>query len=201
MITCQSCGKAKPDDEFGFRDKAHGIRQKRCRACFSEYNRARYEASREETKKRVYEYKASNPEKVLKTRLATCLKNPTHVNAYRVIEAAVKAGELEKSEKCQVCGVVPTTRIEAHHEDYSKPLEVTWCCPVCHDALDRERRRALGKPTHSRAVIVECVETGERFYSIADAARHEGVKSKALRDRTLNGGSVNGHHYSRVNQF
>jgi hypothetical protein len=40
----------------------------------------------------------------------------------------VKMGRLIKPDAC-ACG---NPRVEAHHEDYSKPLEVTWECSKCH---------------------------------------------------------------------
>ncbi len=36
------------------------------------------------------------------------------------------------------CGA---TRAEAHHEDYSKSLEVEWLCPVHHKEADAAKRR------------------------------------------------------------
>lgn len=44
------------------------------------------------------------------------------------IMRALKAGKLKKK-SCEVCGV---KNVHAHHEDYSKPLEVRWLCPLHH---------------------------------------------------------------------
>lgn len=41
---------------------------------------------------------------------------------------AVSRGTLIKA-PCEVCG---TDRVHAHHDDYSKPLEVRWLCPLHH---------------------------------------------------------------------
>lgn len=40
-----------------------------------------------------------------------------------------RRGELEE-QPCASCGA--TEGLEMHHEDYSKPLEVTWLCHGCH---------------------------------------------------------------------
>ena len=39
-------------------------------------------------------------------------------------------GNLRVPSKCQVCGA--KAKLHGHHEDYSKPLEVTWVCRPCH---------------------------------------------------------------------
>jgi hypothetical protein len=37
-----------------------------------------------------------------------------------------------------VCGT--QDRVQAHHEDYSRPLDVVWLCPTHHKARHREMR-------------------------------------------------------------
>lgn len=40
---------------------------------------------------------------------------------------------------CEVCGA--TESVEAHHEDYTKPLDVQWLCPTHHQARERAKRK------------------------------------------------------------
>lgn len=49
----------------------------------------------------------------------------SYANTYK------RRGKL-KQEPCQECG---NPHSEMHHADYSKPLEVTWLCRLCHMAL------------------------------------------------------------------
>jgi ribosomal protein S27AE len=44
---------------------------------------------------------------------------------------AVRNGRLTK-EPCLFCG---EEKVHAHHRDYSKPLDVIWLCPKCHNRL------------------------------------------------------------------
>ena len=44
------------------------------------------------------------------------------------VAQAVKTGKLQKH-PCIKCGDVET---QAHHPDYSQPLEVVWLCQECH---------------------------------------------------------------------
>lgn len=60
-------------------------------------------------------------------------KQRAHTKVYR----AIKSGELERPDECQNCGR-SDRRIEGHHEDYSKPLDVTWLCTPCHADLHAE---------------------------------------------------------------
>lgn len=49
--------------------------------------------------------------------------------------------KLRAPTKCEACGA--TGRIEAHHEDYDRPLDVRWLCTRCHGAADSARWAAI----------------------------------------------------------
>ena len=51
---------------------------------------------------------------------------------------ALRDGKLQR-EPCVQCG---NPRSEAHHEDYSRPLDVTWLCRRDHRALHEARKVA-----------------------------------------------------------
>lgn len=71
--------------------------------------------------------------------------------AQHKVEKAIKAGLL-KPKSCEVCGdkgVFKDGRssIQAHHDNYNKPLEVRWLCQRCHhewhkNNTAKERRQA-----------------------------------------------------------
>jgi hypothetical protein len=58
--------------------------------------------------------------------------------AHNKVEKAVLRGSLTRPTKCESCGEMPPPfkdgrpAIQAHHHDYSKPLEVHWLCQRCH---------------------------------------------------------------------
>ena len=60
--------------------------------------------------------------------------------AYKAVRRALRAGRLQRPEQCQVCGDPASrgsdgrTLLQAHHDDYARPLDVKWCCPTCHRA-------------------------------------------------------------------
>jgi len=57
--------------------------------------------------------------------------NPVKYNAHLAVQRAVKAGDLEK-QTCEVCG---TKVVDAHHDQYDKPLKVRWLCRLHHNRL------------------------------------------------------------------
>lgn len=56
------------------------------------------------------------------------LKYPERFKAHWQVRYAIKMGRLTK-QPCVVCG---NTLVVAHHDDYSKPLEVIWYCRSHH---------------------------------------------------------------------
>ena len=77
-----------------------------------------------------------NPDKVLAAHQKYAEKYPDRYAARIAVGNAVRDGRLTK-QPCDVCGVL---KVEAHHEDYSKPLEVRWLCNMHHKIADVERR-------------------------------------------------------------
>jgi len=72
------------------------------------------------------------------------IANSEKVKAHHAVQYALRVGKLIRPDKCSRCGVIPSSRIDgvtgihAHHNDYSKPLQVEWLCAFCHG---NERRR------------------------------------------------------------
>lgn len=57
-------------------------------------------------------------------------ENPhLQLSAHKLVRTALRNGTLVK-ENCFVCG--SSNHVEAHHEDYAKPLEVVWLCRFDH---------------------------------------------------------------------
>lgn len=55
MKRCAHCGESKPLDEFAFSNGLLGTRQKHCRDCMSEFNKASYAKKGDEEKQRIYD--------------------------------------------------------------------------------------------------------------------------------------------------
>ena len=53
---------------------------------------------------------------------------PEKINARKKVSRAVKTGKLIK-QSCEKCGELKT---QAHHDDYTKPLDIRWLCRKCH---------------------------------------------------------------------
>lgn len=63
---------------------------------------------------------------------------PEKKKAHRAVAAAVKSGRLIRG-ACADCG--GAENVQAHHHDYSKPLDVTWLCPPCHAIRHPKKRK------------------------------------------------------------
>ena len=58
-------------------------------------------------------------------------RSPERIKAYNKLTKELALGNMIRPDACSQCGKTGCP-IEAHHEDYSKPLDVMWLCNVCH---------------------------------------------------------------------
>lgn len=64
--------------------------------------------------------------------------NPLKHLAHKAVRLAIKGGEIYPM-PCLVCG----EDAEAHHPDYSQPIDVIWLCPAHHKQVHAMTRKLL----------------------------------------------------------
>lgn len=119
---CARCGRYKWIEWFPLRKT--GTRGKTCRDCMPQYKRG------------------GKPERAAKRRWTR--ENAEKRAAHKAVEYAVLRGDLMRPDRCQRCP--RADHIQAHHDDYSRPLDVMWLCPMCH----RVRHAEIGKPLRGK---------------------------------------------------
>lgn len=129
MKTCFKCNQAKPLTEF-YRHKAMADGHlNKCKIC----TKSDVSAYRLKNVERVREYdrqRANKPHRVKhRARVAKSWKvaYPDRRAAQVALNNAVRDGLIHR-QPCFVCG----SAAEAHHPDYSRPLDVVWLCPPHH---------------------------------------------------------------------
>ena len=75
-------------------------------------------------------WRKENSSKVLEYCQAYRRTNPEKYRAHKIVANAIEYGTLMKPRLCEQCG--QEKDLDAHHEDYEKPLEVEWLCRKCH---------------------------------------------------------------------
>lgn len=61
-------------------------------------------------------------------------KYPERVYARQLTQVAIRNGKIIAT-PCEVCG---KTKVQAHHDNYDKPFEVRFLCPVHHKVIHTE---------------------------------------------------------------
>lgn len=150
---CSKCGEKKPASRFGtapFHLKRNGLRSwcsdcelEKCREWRTNHKRRWLDgvaATRKKFRDRNKErertaYRLNSEAKKAQTKKwREC--NPEKAKAHAIAGAAISSGRLKKPVSCPKCGA--TERLQKHHPDYKKPLEVLWLCQPCHKKLHRE---------------------------------------------------------------
>lgn len=138
---CTKCGETKPLDAFYKHPFGRDGRQSKCADCTKadvranrqariEYYRA-YERERAKLLHRVearQEYAKANPDRPRP--LAKHESDPLKRSARIKLGNAIRDGKISRPPHCEVCSAPGD--VHGHHDDYSKPLDVIWCCTACH---------------------------------------------------------------------
>jgi len=99
---------------------------------FKKKNRAKLREKQreyaEKNKGKIKESAKQRADRIAESTKKSREKYPEKFKARNKINHEIKMGRVERS-ICQVCG---DPKAEAHHPDYSKPLEVEWLCRKHH---------------------------------------------------------------------
>jgi hypothetical protein len=130
MKTCKRCGQTKPCKDFYPRpDSADGYGGK-CKECVRQTVQKNYRLNRK--KRAEYEARRRDTSKRRQQRLEASRRHrqrhPEKERARSLLAYHVRKGYIVKQPCCR-CG---NTKAQAHHPDYSKPLEIVWLCRACH---------------------------------------------------------------------
>lgn len=151
MKTCTRCGQEKPSEEFYQQKRYTKERESyyrvkgECKTCSIELSSAwqlRNPESRAKIQRR-YASTSHGKEAVRRSYASQSERHPERIKARGKLSNAIRRGKIQK-QPCQVCG---NLRVEAHHHDYSKPLDVVWLCGLDHrrqHSYERERRNQTG---------------------------------------------------------
>lgn len=127
-MLCARCKLDKSSDDFYKNNRSY------CKRCMSSKasewrlkNPERFQAIREKHKEKAkIRYKKWYKENGRG-------RNSLQQAAHYLVFMAIKEGVLTRPSTCAKCG--RGKRIEAHHENYYKPLDVIWLCNRCHRKL------------------------------------------------------------------
>ena len=138
--TCFKCGGVKPLSEFYKHPQMTDGRVNKCKACNKKdvstnyrKNITYYKKYEQDRNTKRWGYKAEQTKRWRKN-------NPEKYKAQCAVNNAVRDGRLKK-QSCLVCA---SEKVHAHHDDYSKPLEVLWLCAQHHRDLHKAQRLEAG---------------------------------------------------------
>ncbi len=137
MIICPKCEINQDRDSFGRNKNRPDGRSLYCKSCMRKYWNDYRELHRKE--RREYHKFFSRTERGRashkKASKKWVKKNNVERKAHAAVERAVKKGVLVPLAACECCE--SRGALDAHHDDYSKVLEVRWLCRPCHKNIHK----------------------------------------------------------------
>lgn len=138
---CFKCGDEKPLGSFYAHKAMADGHLGKCKECAKKDVSERYRQTRAEraSYERERFRRPERKEKIKAYAQSSRLRDPVKYKARIATSNAIRDGRLTPK-PCEVCG---SEKTEAHHADYSKPLDVRWLCRIHHLAEHRKEAYAL----------------------------------------------------------
>jgi hypothetical protein len=153
MKTCIECNKEKDLLEFYSHKQMADGHLNKCKICVQnrihKYRLNNLDAVKEYDKKRnALPHRVKARKEYIKTENGKKARTKAKINyrkhypmkyaAHVIVTKAIKTGTLIKQNNCSECN--STYKIEGHHDDYTKPLDVRWLCELCHKTWHRHNK-------------------------------------------------------------
>lgn len=153
MKVCRECNQEKPLTNFYKHAKMADGHLNKCVECVKARVLKHREANLEKIQaydkergnlphrvKARKEYMKTEAGKQARKRASAVQKKryPMAYAAHVITGNAIRDGKLTQASNCSVCN--STEKIEGHHDDYTKPLEVRWLCKKCHKEWHRHNK-------------------------------------------------------------
>jgi ribosomal protein S27AE len=146
--TCFKCRQIKPLTEF-YKHSAMGDGHlNKCKSCtradvrnnrqakadqYREFDRQRAQLPHRVEARKAYAQTEAGKQSKLRYLRSFRERQPEKDDARHQVAYALRTGRLTKR-PCEVCGA---GQAQAHHDDYSKPLDVRWLCVPHHNEHHR----------------------------------------------------------------
>lgn len=137
---CFKCERVLPLEEFYRHPQMADGHLNKCRDCTRADVKASYRKAYG-ARQRYERIRSASPKRKrwrTKYQAEWRSKNPDKYRAYMAVSNALRSGRLVR-QPCERCG----KRAQAHHADYSKPLDVRWLCVVCHRVFEHADQYAV----------------------------------------------------------
>jgi hypothetical protein len=147
---CTVCGKPVGADHYASNPhrhkECHKARMRQVRAdrieYYRDYDRRRFQ---EDPRRRAHQLasqrKNLDAAKKAESQRKYRAKHSEKAPAVNALNNATRDKRVAKAGHCEICS--STDRIQGHHHDYAKPLDVWWLCDHCHKLLHRLLRAAM----------------------------------------------------------
>lgn len=151
---CTICKKIKSLEDFGKSSKGKYGHDAQCKKCkYQKNGRKNFLQAKERCYVNAARWKKKNREQVNQRARERYAIDKTPISnrdrkhylkrkAQNMVQNRVADGRMVKPSFCSICNC-ESKRIEGHHADYSKPLEIIWVCSQCHHDIHKSLKERV----------------------------------------------------------